>query len=117
MHTSKVIFINVFVNIFTRVEELFPINYFLKISFDAQINVCSQLCFKYFSTFHTQYKEQDQFRTMNLCKNAQNGRSFDLSISERKKGNVDKTLQTVSCSFYILKKIFTNTIICFPKYF
>ena len=72
------------------VEEFFPINYFLKISLHAQINVCIQLLFEYFSTFHTQYKIQNQFRTINLYKDAQNGRSFDLKISERKKDNVDK---------------------------
>ena len=41
------------------VEEIFPINYYLKISLHAQINVCIQLRFEYFSTFHTQYKKHD----------------------------------------------------------
>ena len=54
------------------VEEFFPINYFLKISLHAQINVCIQLLFEYFSTFHTQYK-----------------------ILERKKDNVDKTTTSI----------------------
>ena len=48
-----------------------------------------------FSTFHTQYKIQNQFRTINLYKNAQNGRSFDLRILERKKDNVDKTTTSI----------------------